>query len=271
LVPTQVKLLWAYANENLKFPSYTQVKEKKMQAAKKVALITGANKGIGFEAARQIARAGWTVLAAARNEELGRKAAATLQAEGLDVHFIAVDLDAHETAASAAESIREQFGKLDLLINNAAIAGAGDGPPRKVKLEAVEAVMRTNYLGTVAVTQAMLPLLQLAGEAQIINVSSELGSVSLHNDPDWKYAPVKLLAYCASKAALNMFTVQLAYEFRDGGIAVNSVNPGYTATDLNENRGTQTVKEGAAEIVRVALLEPHVTGKFLETGGEIAW
>jgi len=242
-----------------------------MQAAKKVALITGANKGIGFEVTRQIAKAGWTVLAAARNAELGEQAAAKLRAEGLDVHFIQIDLDAQETAAAAAETIRKQFGRLDLLINNAAIAGTGDGPPSKVGLQAVDAVMRTNYVGTVAVTQAMLPLLREAGGAQIINVSSELGSVSLHNDPHWKYAPVKLLAYCASKAALNMFTVQLAYELRDANISVNSVNPGYTATDLNENRGTQTVEEGSAEIVRVALLDPHVTGKYLEAAGEIPW
>jgi len=242
-----------------------------MQAINKVALITGANKGIGFEVARQIAKAGWIVLAGARNKALGEEAAAKLRAEGLDVRFVHVDLDAHETAVVAAETIRKEFGKLDLLINNAAIAGVSDGLPSKVSLDTVEAVMHTNYAGTVAVTQAMVPLLQLAGKAQILNVSSELGSVSLHNDPHWKYAPVKLLAYCASKAALNMFTVQLAYEFRDGSIAVNSINPGYTATDLNQNHGTQTVEEGSAEIVRVALLEPPVTGKFLETAGEIAW
>ena len=242
-----------------------------MEKAKKVALITGANKGIGFEVARQIARAGWTVITAARNEALGSQAAAELQAEGLDVHFVHLDLNAHETALTAAETIRNRFGKLDLLINNAAIASKGDGPPSKVDIEAVKAVMDTNYVGSVAVTQAMLPLLERAGKAQIINVSSELGSVSLHNDPDWKYAPVKLLAYCASKAALNMFTVQLAYEFRDWNIAVNSVNPGYTATDLNGHSGHQTVEEGAAEIVRAALLDPPVTGKFLETGGELSW
>ena len=242
-----------------------------MQEAKKVALITGANKGIGFEVARQIAQAGWTVLAAARNEELGRQAAAKLQAEGLDVHFVHLDLNAQETAATAAETIRTRFGKLDLLINNAAIANPGDGPPSKVNLEALETVMRTNYIGTVAVTQAMLPLLQCAGKAQILNVSSELGSISLHTDPNWKYAPVKVLAYCASKAAINMFTVQLAYEFRDGTIAVNSINPGYTATDLNGNSGPQTLQEGAAAIVRTALLDPPVTCKFLETAGEIPW
>ena len=242
-----------------------------MQEAKKIALITGANKGIGFEVARQVAKAGWTVFAGARSEELGKAAAAKLQAEGLDVRFVLVDLDAYETSTSAAETIRREAGKLDLLINNAAIAGVGDGPPSKVKPEMLEAAMHTNYVGSVAVTQAMLPLLQQAKQAQIINVSSELGSVSLHNDPNWKYAPVKLLAYCASKAALNMFTVQLAYEFRDAKIAVNSVNPGYTATDLNNNSGTQTVEEGAAEIVRVALLDPPVSGKYLETQGEIPW
>jgi NAD(P)-dependent dehydrogenase (short-subunit alcohol dehydrogenase family) len=242
-----------------------------MQEAKKMALITGANKGIGFEVARQLAKAGWTVLAAARNEEFGTQAAAKLQAEGLDVRFVHIDLNAKETAVTAAETIRKQFGKLDLLINNAGISSKEDGPPSKVNIKALESVMHTNYVGTVAVTQAMLPLLQRAGKAQIINVSSELGSVSQQTDPNWKFAPVKVLAYCASKAALNMFTVQLAYEFRDGNIAVNSVNPGYTATDLNGHSGPQSVEEGAAEIVRTALLDPPVTGKFLETDGEIPW
>ncbi len=242
-----------------------------MQAVRKVALITGANKGIGFEVARQIAKAGWTVLAAARSEELGRQAVARLLADGLDVHFVPIDLNDQKTVVTATEAIRNQFGKLDLLINNAAIVGAGDGPPSKVSIETVETVFHTNFVGTIAVTQAMLPLLQGAGKAQIINVSSSLGSVSLQNDPNWEYAPVKLLAYCASKAALNMFTVQLAYELRDGNIAVNSINPGYTATDLNGNRGTQTVEEGAAEIVRAALVDTPVTGKFLETGGDVPW
>lgn len=242
-----------------------------MQATKKVVLITGANKGIGFEVARQIAKAGWTVLAAARNEELGKEAAAKLKAEGLDVRFIHLDVNTPETAEAAATTIQGEFGKLDLLINNAGINVRGDGPPSKVNIEVLETVMRTNYVGAVAVTQAMLPLLQRAGKAQVLNVSSELGCISLQTNTNWKYAPVKFLAYCASKAALNMFTVQLAYEFRDGSIAVNSVNPGYTATDLNANSGPQTLEEGAAEIVRAALLDPPVTGKFLETGGEVPW
>ena len=213
----------------------------------------------------------WTVLVAARNEQLGKDAATKLRAEGLDVHCLHIDLAAPETAQAAAEIIQNQFGKLDVLINNAGINIRGDGPPSKVDLGALDAIMRTNYIGAVAVTQAMLPLLQRAGKAQVINVTSELGSVSLQTDTKWKYAPVKLLAYCASKAALNMFTVQLAYEFRDGSIAVNAINPGYTATDLNGYSGPQTIEEGAAEIVRVALLDAPVTGKFLETGGKIAW
>jgi NAD(P)-dependent dehydrogenase (short-subunit alcohol dehydrogenase family) len=159
----------------------------------------------------------------------------------------------------------------DKAINNAGINVTGDGPPSKVNIDVLETVMRTNYVGSVAVSQAVLPLLQRPGKAQIINVSSELGSISQQTDPTWKFAPVKVLAYCASKAALNMFTVQLAYEFRDGNIAVNSVNPGYTATDLNGHIGSQTIDEGAAEIVRTALLDPPVSGKFLETGGEISW
>ncbi len=242
-----------------------------MQAAKKVVLITGANKGIGFEVARQIAKVGWTVLAAARNEELGRQAVARLLAEGLDVHFVPINLNDQKIAVTAAETIRNQFGKLDLLINNAAIAGAGDGPPGKVSIETVETVFHANFVGTIAVTQAMLLLPQDAGKAQIINVSSLLGSVSLQNDPNWEYTSVKLLAYCASKAAFSMFTVQLAYELRDGNIAVNSINPGYTATDLNGNHGTQTVEEGAAEIIRAALADTPVTGRFLETGGDVPW
>jgi NAD(P)-dependent dehydrogenase (short-subunit alcohol dehydrogenase family) len=242
-----------------------------MQESKKVGLVTGANKGIGFEVARQLGKAGWTVLAGARNEELARQAVEKLLAEGLDVHFIQLDLDAPESAVKAAQSIRERFGKLNVLINNAGVSSKGDGPPSKVDLEVVKKTMNTNFLGTVAVTQAMLPMLQAAAKAQIINVSSELGSISQQTNPAWKYAPVKVLAYCASKAALNLLSVQLAYEFRDENIAVNSVNPGYTATDLNGNSGPQTVEEGAAEIVRLALLDSPPTGKFLETGREIPW
>ena len=236
-----------------------------------IALVTGANKGIGFEVARGIAKAGYVVLLGARNPTTGREAVDSLRNERLDVRFVELDVTRRETISAAAGRIEADFGKLDVLINNAGIADPHDGPPSRASVDAIERVLRTNFLGAVAMTQAVLPLLKKSGTGRIVNVSSELGSITGHGDPTWKFAPVKVLGYCASKAALNMFTAQLAFELRDQGIAVNSVNPGFTATDLNAHRGQQTVEEGAAEIVRVALQERGPTGKFLETGGELVW
>jgi len=236
-----------------------------------VALVTGANKGIGFEVARAIAQSGYVVLLGARNRATGREAADTLTSERLNVQFVELDVTRMETISAAAARIEADFGKLDVLVNNAGIADSHDGPPSRVSIEVMERVLRTNFLGAVAVAQAVLPLLRKSHAGRIVNASSDLGSITRHGDATWKYAHVKVLGYCASKAALNMFTVQLAFELRDQGIAVNSVNPGFTATDLNAHRGQQTVKEGAAEIVRVALLEHGPSGKFLETGGELVW
>ncbi len=236
-----------------------------------VALVTGANKGIGFEVARAIAKAGYTVLLGARNPTSGREAAAILTGEHLDVRFVELDVTRMESISSAAAQIGADFGKLDVLVNNAGIADPQDGPPSRANVAVIERVLRTNFLGAVAMAQAVLPLLRKSDAARIVNVSSDLGSITRHGDPTWKYAQVKVLGYCASKAALNMFTVQLAFELKAQGITVNSVNPGFTATDLNAHRGRQTVEEGAAEIVRVALQEHGPTGKFLETAGELVW
>ena len=236
-----------------------------------VALVTGANKGIGFEVARAIAQAGYTVLLGARNPTSGREAAAILTGEHLDVRFVELDVTRMESISSAAARIGADFGKLDVLVNNAGIADPQDGPPSRANVAVIERVLRTNFLGAVAMAQAVLPLLRKSDAGRIVNVSSDLGSITRHGDPTWKYAQVKVLGYCASKAALNMFTVQLAFELKAQGITVNSVNPGFTATDLNAHRGQQTVEEGAAEVVRVALQEHGPTGKFLETGGELVW
>jgi NAD(P)-dependent dehydrogenase (short-subunit alcohol dehydrogenase family) len=176
-----------------------------------------------------------------------------------------------ETISATAARIGADFGKLDVLVNNAGITDPHDGPPGRASVDAIERVLRTNFLGAVATTQAVLPLLKQSDAGRIVNVSSDLGSITRHGDPTWKYAQVKVLGYCASKAALNMFTVQLAFELKEQGIAVNSVNPGFTATDLNAHRGQQTVEEGAAEIVRVALQERGPSGEFLESGGELVW
>jgi NAD(P)-dependent dehydrogenase (short-subunit alcohol dehydrogenase family) len=239
---------------------------------KRIALITGANKGIGFEVARQVAAADCTVLMGARSQTLGEKAVKQLAAENLDVRYQHIDLDDPASIAAAASRIDADFGRLDILINNAGIALQGDGPPSTSSLEAIERDYRVNFIGTVAVTQAMLPMLRRAPSARIVNVSSGLGSLTRTSDPAFEFVAYKYLGYSASKAAVNMLTVQLAYELRDTPIKVNSADPGFTATDLNDHRGTQTVAEGAIEIVRLALL-PHdgPTGRFSNGKGIVPW
>ena len=203
---------------------------------------------------------------------LGQAATASLKAEGLDARFIELDVLRPATVRAAADRIAGEFQRLDVLINNAGVNDPADGPPATVGLDAVRRVMDTNFFGVLAVTQAMLPLLRTSAAARIVNVSSSLGSLTLNADPNWEYAPVKLLGYNASKAALNMLTVQLAYELRGTSIKVNASNPGYTATDLNGHRGYQTVAEGAAETVRLALLPADgPTGGFFKTAGRDPW
>jgi NAD(P)-dependent dehydrogenase (short-subunit alcohol dehydrogenase family) len=242
------------------------------KAKKKIALVTGANKGIGFEVARQLARAGCTVLLGARNQALGEEAAAKLVGEGLDVRCFALDITDVPSIGAAANRIANDFGQLNILVNNAGIVAPGDGPPTASSLDAIERTLRVNFLGSVAVAQAMLPLLRKAASARIVNVSSGLGSLRQSGDPAHPSAATKYLGYSASKAALNMFTVQLAYELRGAAIKVNSADPGYTATDLNGHRGTQTVPQGAAETVRLALLpDDGPTGTFSDRNGVVPW
>jgi NAD(P)-dependent dehydrogenase (short-subunit alcohol dehydrogenase family) len=239
---------------------------------KRIGLVTGANKGIEYEVARQLAASGCVILLGARSQTLGKGAAERLAAERLDVRYIPIDLDDPVTIKAAGSMIDRDFGHLDILINNAGIAVEGDGPPSTSSLEAIERDYRVNLIGTVAVTQVMLPLLRRAPSARIVNVSSGLGSLTKTSDPAFEFVAYKYLGYAASKAALNMFTVQLAYELRDTAIKVNSADPGYTATDLNGHRGTQPVAEGAVEIVRLALLpEDGPTGRFSNKNGVVPW
>jgi NAD(P)-dependent dehydrogenase (short-subunit alcohol dehydrogenase family) len=240
--------------------------------SKKVALVTGANKGIGFEVARQLGRGGCTVLLGARNVALGKAAEAKLKSEGLDARFVELDLVRTETIEAASALITREFGRLDILVNNAAIGDRGDGPPSRASAEAVQRIFQTNFFGTLAVTKSMLPLVRKAPAGRIVNVSSGLGSLKLNGDPEWMGAAYKHIGYCGSKAALNMLTVHLAYELRDTAIKVNSADPGYTATDLNGNRGFQTVEQGAAETVRLSLLAADgPTGGFFATAGPEPW
>jgi NAD(P)-dependent dehydrogenase (short-subunit alcohol dehydrogenase family) len=243
-----------------------------MPTTKKIALITGANKGIGFEVSKQIARTGVTVLMGARNKAAGEEAVAKLVAEGLDARFLHLDITDAATVAAAAAKIEADFGQLDILVNNAGIIDHADGPPSTASLDAVDRTLRTNFFGPIAVTQALLPLLRKAPAARIVNVSSGLGSLTQNGDPNYFGAFAKFLGYNSSKAALNMLTVQLAYELRDTPIKVNSADPGYTATDLNENRGTQTIEEGSAETIRLALLpDDGPTGTYSDKDGIVPW
>ncbi|MET4677045.1 MULTISPECIES: SDR family oxidoreductase [unclassified Luteibacter] len=239
---------------------------------RRISLITGANKGIGFEVARQLGKAGHRVLLGARDASRGNEAVKTLQAEGIDVRYIAVDLTDPASLTAAAADIEANEGHLDVLVNNAGISLQGDGLPGAADLAVVRQIFDTNFFGAVAVTQALLPLLKKSRSGRIVNVSSGLGSITLNNDPTWEYAAVKLLGYNGSKAAMNMFTVLLAAELKEHGIKVNAANPGYTATDLNGHSGPQTIPEGAAETVRLALLpDEGPTGGFSATEGTDPW
>ncbi len=235
-------------------------------ATTKIALVTGGNKGIGFEIVRGLLRAGCRVYLGAREASRGQQAVAKLAAEG-DVRLLAVDLASQATLAAAAAHLQCEESRLDILVNNAGINVPGDGSPSTATIHSVTQVMQTNFLGTLAVTQAFLPLVKQAAAGRIVNVSSPLGSLTLVGQHDWG-----LLGYSASKAALNMLTVQLAYELRDTAIKVNSANPNYTATDLNGFAGTDTPAQGAAEAIRLALLPADgPSGATFSASGPLPW
>ena len=243
-----------------------------MDNSKKIALVTGANKGIGFEIAKKLSEAGCTVVLGARNEKLGKDASEKLKSAGGKTEYVNLDLLKPETIEKAAAFIKDKFGRLDVLVNNAGIAERGDGAPSKTSIDSVERTMATNFVGPLRVVQTMLPLLEKSEEASVVNVSSGLGSLARNADKDSPFVDVKILGYSASKAALNMMTVQLAYELRNTNIKVNSVCPGYCATDLNDNQGVNTAEEGSTEPVRLALLDKSgPTGQYSNKEGALPW
>ena len=239
----------------------------------KVALVTGANKGIGFGVSRELGRAGYTVLLGARDKTRGEEAANKLRGEGFNVRFVAADLNqATESGTALAQQIAKDFGHLDVLVNNAGIVDPEDGHASSVTIKTLRRIFETNFFGTVAFTQPLLPLLHAAESARIVNVSSGLGSIAINGDASTPYYHAKILAYNASKAALNMFTVDLAYDLRDTKVKVNSVCPGYVDTDLNNHTGTLTVEEAAMVVVRYAQLpEDGPSGSFAHKDGNYPW
>ncbi len=223
----------------------------------KIALITGANKGIGFETARQLGGQGMTVLIGARDEERGRKAEETLRAEGIDARFVQLEVTDGASIKRAAQWIESEYAHLDVLVNNAGIptSAARGALASETSLDDMRAVYEVNVFGVVAVTNAMLPLLRRAPAARIVNVSSEVGSIAGQANPESPLAQMPASAqYPSSKAALNMLTVIYAKELRDTPIKVNAANPGWTSTDFNNNRGFRTAVEGAEPSVHLATL-----------------
>ncbi|GGB02094.1 SDR family oxidoreductase [Puia dinghuensis] len=236
-------------------------------------LITGANKGIGFETARQLAQLGYYVFLGSRNRDKGEDAVQRLRGLGLaNVEAVEIDVADMHSVMAARVALEARIDALDILINNAAIAG---DQPQKIStgdIANLRNVFDTNYFGAIQVTQQFLPLLKKSRNPVILNVSSEVGSLSINTRPGRKDNWDNYNAYGSSKTALNAFTVTLANEFRNTNFRINSVTPGYTATDLNQFQGIKTVEEGARPIVRLATnSEDGPTMKFFGEDGEVAW
>ncbi len=222
-----------------------------------IALITGANKGIGFETARRLAELGMSVLIGARDEERGRAAEADLRQRGADARYVPLDVTDAGSIARAAEWIDAEYGRLDVLVNNAGTATVSRRRARasETSLDDMRAVYEVNVFGLVAVTNAMLPLLRRAEAARIVNVSSEVGSIGSQSDPASPlYAMPPSAQYPSSKAAVNMLTAMYAKELKDTAIKVNAANPGFTDTDFNDHRGIRSVADGAEPSVYLATL-----------------
>lgn len=236
---------------------------------KQVALVTGANKGIGLEIARQLAQLGYLALVGARDEHRGLAAAQQLQAEGLHAQFLPIDVTDQQSIDAAAQVIEQRYGKLNALINNAAIA-LDNAPPSQLDIAILRRTYETNVFGVFAVIKAMLPLLLKAEAGRIVNMSSGAGSLTEISSPDWR-AEWNTLAYNSSKSAVNAITVHFATELRLTPIKVNAVNPGYTATDMSP-QATRTVQQAAVAPVRLATLAADgPTGGFFYENGSMPW
>lgn len=235
-------------------------------------LITGANKGIGFEVARQLGARGIHVFLGSRDATRGSAAVEKLHRDGIEnAELLELDVTDQASIEAAARKIRERDGKLDVLINNAGIA-IERAHPSESDLKLLRQTFETNFFGAVAVTQAFLPLLRKSENPRIVNVSSSLGSLTFLSDSESGYGKYNFSAYSNSKTALNAFSVLLANELRPSGIKVNAVCPGYTATDLNDHQGTQTLEEGAEAIVKLATAGPDsLTGAYIDRKGTVPW
>ncbi len=241
-------------------------------AENRIALVTGANRGIGLEVTRQLAQDGCMVWLGARDADRGEAAAAAFRAKGADVRFQQLDVASDESVAAAAKRIEAMSGRLDILVNNAGVALDDRVLPSQLALPMLRATLEVNFFGCIRVTQAFLPLIRKSAAGRIVMVSSDIGSHAHQTNPAYPYYALNPMAYISSKAALNAVTIAFAKELRDSGIKVNAGNPGFTATDLNDYQGTNTVEEGAAPIFKLATLpDDGATGTFLGPDGPEPW
>lgn len=244
--------------------------------SKKVALITGANKGLGFETAKQLGKEGVTIIAASRNKERGEKAVAELKADGVDAEFLQLDVDNPTDITNAFDYITKKYGKLDILVNNAGIiieeGHFGSNTSTTITQEELTKTFATNFFNVVALTNTLLPLIKKSEAGRIVNLSSILGSLNLHADPTSPIYGSKLFAYNSSKTALNAYTVHLAAALADTKIKVNSAHPGWVKTDLGTSDAPMEVVDGAKTSVALALLsDDGYTGKYIHLGQELPW
>ena len=238
----------------------------------KIALVTGANKGIGLEIARQLGKLGFVVYLGCRDQERGAKAAAELKADGVKAIAVALDVTDAATITAAAAQVEREQGKLDVLVNNAGIALEWGAKPSDTSSKNLRTVFETNFFGVIATTQSFLPLLKKAPAGRIVNMSSSLGSLARHSHPDGMFKDMVELSYNSSKTALNAATQEFANELRDTPIKVNAVCPGYVATDINNHGGPRTTEQGARIAVKMATIGADgPTGGYFEDDGTIPW
>jgi NAD(P)-dependent dehydrogenase (short-subunit alcohol dehydrogenase family) len=238
---------------------------------KTVALVTGANKGIGYEIAAGLGALGWTVGVGARNAERRDAAVEKLRAAGVDAFGVPLDVTDDASVTAAAKLVEEHTGRLDVLVNNAAVTGGLPQEPTRVDPADVRTAVETNVIGVIRVTNAMLPLLRRSAAPRIVNMSSGVGSLTLQTTPGAETGPLSA-AYSASKSMLNAVTVQYAKELHDTNILINLACPGYVATDLNGFSGHRTPEQGAAIAVRLATLpDDGPTGGYFNDDGALPW
>jgi NAD(P)-dependent dehydrogenase (short-subunit alcohol dehydrogenase family) len=249
--------------------------EVRMNQEKKIALITGANRGLGFETARQLGQKNVAVIVTARKLEAAQQAVDTLKAEGIEAYPLQLDVTAEQDRSAAFSYVEQKFGRLDILINNAGITAPGGLFGTRVietSEEELNTLWNSNFLSVFAITRAFLPLLKKSSGGRIVNLGSILGSLTIQSDPTSQIAPLKVFSYNLSKVALNAFTVHLAVELKDTNIKVNTAHPGWVKTELGTEYAPMEIPEGAKTGVDLALIgEDGPNGQFIHLGNQLAW